>query len=311
MTGAEKQRCYYAEYDAEPPRRGGKSDTRVGPTVESDGSMQLPQTDLHVTVWGEGEPVVMVHGSFTADPASDDWIEQRPLSDRYQMIMPSRRGYFQSPPAEQGNFEVDADDIAQLLSGIENGAHLVAHSYGSLAAMLAAAQRPEAIRSLAVIEPPAFGVARGNPDVEAIIARLEPVFAAAPSLTPEAYLLSFRRALRGLPPDAPLELTEDERRELESPPARQGVEATMRERRPWEAIIPFEPLASAPFPKLVFSGGWSKAFDAVCDVLEQRLHAERAVCVGAGHAVQFVGQPFNERLVAFLGAIPPRPSSAS
>lgn len=189
---------------------------KAGPPVESESMMQLPQTNLHVTVWGEGEPVVLVHGSLTTDPASDDWIEQRLLAERYQLIMPSRRGYFQSPPAEQGNFEVDADDIAQLLGGIERGAHLVAHSYGSIGSMLAAAKRPDMVRSLTVIEPPAFGVARGNPDVEAIIARLEPVFAEASHLTPEEYLLAFRRALRGLPPDAPFELTEDERRQLKT-----------------------------------------------------------------------------------------------
>ena len=59
-------------------------------------------------------------------------------------------------------------------------------------------------------------------------------------------------------------------------------------------------LAAAPFPKLVVSGGHDPAFDAVCDVLEQRLGAERAVIPGAGHSVQRTGAPFNERLETFL-----------
>jgi pimeloyl-ACP methyl ester carboxylesterase len=59
----------------------------------------------------------------------------------------------------------------------------------------------------------------------------------------------------------------------------------MVERSPAEAVIPFDQLRPASFPKLVVSGGHSAAFDAVCDVLEQRLGAERAVLPGAGHSL--------------------------
>ena len=67
----------------------------------------------------------------------------------------------------------------------------------------------------------------------------------------------------------------------------------MVERPPWEADPPLEELAAARFPKLVVSGAHSRAFDAVCDVLEQRLDAERAVLPGAGHSPQLLGEPFN------------------
>jgi pimeloyl-ACP methyl ester carboxylesterase len=263
---------------------------------------QRPQPGLHVTTWGEGEPVVLVHGGLTyGDPADDDWAAQRPLAGRFQLIMPARRGYFQSVPTAHGDFQVDADDIAGLLG---DGAHLVSHSYGGLAALLAAAKRPDAVRSLAMIEPPAFAVARGNPDVEAFITRMEPLYASAAQLTPEEYLLRFRRAIRGLAPTEPLELTDEDRQTLAWPPGRQGVEATMRERPPWEAEIPLDTLAVTTFPKLLVSGKWSRAFDAVGDVLEHRLHAERAVFAGAGHAVQTIGQPFNDRLVALWLTVP-------
>jgi len=49
----------------------------------------------------------------------------------------------------------------------------------------------------------------------------------------------------------------------------------MIERGPWEARPPLDELGAASFAKLVVSGGWSTAFDAVCDVLEERLHAAR------------------------------------
>ncbi len=66
--------------------------------------------------------------------------------------------------------------------------------------------------------------------------------------------------------------------------------------------MPLDTLATTAFPKLVISGGWSRAFDAICDTLEQCLSAERAVIMGARHTVQFMGEPFNQRLLAFLRA---------
>jgi hypothetical protein len=74
----------------------------------------------------------------------------------------------------------------------------------------------------------------------------------------------------------------------------------MVERGPWEARPPLDELRASPFPKLVVSGGWSAAFDAVCDVLEQRLDAERAVLPGKGHNPQLLGAPFNELLTDFV-----------
>ena len=85
-----------------------------------------------------------------------------------------------------------------------------------------------------------------------------------------------------------------------SPELLQGARTLRVERSPAEAVIPFDALAAAPFPKLVVSGGHSVAFDAVCDVLEERLGAERAVLPGAGHSVQRLGQPFNELLTEFV-----------
>lgn len=271
--------------------------------------VRRPHTDLHVTILGEGEPVVLVHGSGACgDPAEDDWSAQRPLAGRYQLRVPARRGYFQSPPIARGDFAIDAADIARLL---RDGAHLVAHSYGGVGALLAAAQRPETVHSLTLIEPAAFAVARGDPDVEALIALRAPLSAEAQHLTPDEYLPRLRRAQRGLAPDAPFALSDEDRNILAWLPGRQGVEAAMHERPPWEAEIPLALLARTAFPKLIVSGTSSRALDAVCDVLERSLHAERAVFPGAGHAVQKIGQPFNDRLTAFWArtkTFPPRSS---
>jgi hypothetical protein len=84
------------------------------------------------------------------------------------------------------------------------------------------------------------------------------------------------------------------------PPALEaGARAALAERPPHEARIPVEILSAAPFPKLVVSGAHSAAFDAVCDVLEKRLGAERAVLPGAGHSIPRA-PGFNETLSEFL-----------
>jgi len=72
----------------------------------------------------------------------------------------------------------------------------------------------------------------------------------------------------------------------------------MVERLPSEAVIPFDALAAAPFPKLVVSGGHSAGFDAICDDLAERIGAARAVVEGAGHEIQFAGAPINDTLLA-------------
>ena len=87
------------------------------------------------------------------------------------------------------------------------------------------------------------------------------------------------------------------------PPAIEaGARAAIAERSPDQAVIPLDELAAAPFPKLVVSGGHNAAFDAVCDVLEQRLGAQRAVLPGAGHSIPRLGEPFNALLEAFVSS---------
>jgi pimeloyl-ACP methyl ester carboxylesterase len=241
-------------------------------------------TDLHVERWGEGPPVLLVHGSIGDGPAT--WSEQRPLAERWTLIVPDRPGYGQSGPIEREDFEVDAVHVSELLG---DGAHLVGHSYGGVISLLAAASRPEAVRSLVVIEPPAFAVAVGNPDVGALVARLKDHWRSSPR-DPEAFLRGFLGIVgAALDPPSPL------------PPAlERGARILLVERGPWEAQIPLAELAGTTFPKLVVSGAHNPAFEAVCDVLEQRLSAERAVIPGAGHSVQRTGAPFNERLEEFL-----------
>lgn len=227
--------------------------------------------------------VVLVHGSVGNGPAT--WAALEPLRRRFQLVVPNRGGYPPNPPLERIDFEQQAEELALLLGG---RAHLVGHSYGGVISLLMAARHPEAVRSLAVSEPPAFALARGRPEVEKLIGDLETFFAAGPD-EPEEFLRGFL-ALVGT--DAPLP-------DPLPPTLAQGARAAMAERPPWEAQIPLDQLAATAFPKLVVSGAHNPAFDAVCDVLEDSLGAERAVLPGAGHSLPRA-PGYAERLEAFL-----------
>ena len=242
---------------------------------------------VHVERAGDHGPIVLlVHGSLV--PGWQTWQAQRPLAEHYRLVVPHRAGYPPNAPLELIDFQVQATDIAEL---IEPGTHLVGHSYGGVVSLLAAAISGDRLRSLSVIEPPAFGLLRGQATVEELIARLIPIYA-DPDLGAREFVLRVAGTV-GATPNLPDPLP---------PEMIASAQATRIERPPWEAEFPFAVLRQASFPKLVFSGAHSAAFDAVCDVLVERLGAERAVIAGAGHSVQRTGEPFNQRLREFLAS---------
>ena len=58
-------------------------------------------------------------------------------------------------------------------------------------------------------------------------------------------------------------------------------------------------MAATSLPKLVVSGAHHPAFEAICDVLEKELTAERLVLPGYGHVVQLHPE-FNFLLADFV-----------
>ncbi len=240
---------------------------------------------LEVERLGEGPPVLFVHGDIVGPSLT--WRKQRELAERWSLIIPSRPGFGESPPLERNDFEVEAPMFAELLG---DGAHLVGHSYGAVIALLAAAERPEAVHSLTVSEPGSLRLAEGTPVVDEMIANGERLFGHASSIPSEDFLRLFRGGA-GSAYETPGELPEE---------LLHGVDLLKRERPSWEAEIPIETLASADFPILVVSGGHSPAFEAVCDALADGVSGERVVIPGRGHTVPSTGAPYNERLEAFL-----------
>ena len=133
-----------------------------------------PMTQPHIEQRGEGPRVLFVHGSVAS--GSMTWKAQYPLADRWTLLVLDRRGFGESPPADRDDFEDDARDIAEALG---DGAHLVAHSYGGVGALLAAAARPQAVHSLTLVEPAAYSVAVDQEHVRRTVDQVAAYFAAA------------------------------------------------------------------------------------------------------------------------------------
>jgi pimeloyl-ACP methyl ester carboxylesterase len=236
------------------------------------------------------------------------WSAQKPLAGRFEIVAPNRRGFPPGPDVAHVDFEdeavwleqfltPDAGNVAGKADDVRRadpdafgagGTHLVGHSYGGVIALLAAARHPELLRSLTVIEPPAFDVARGIPAADEFMARTEKHWTDGPR-DPGEFLRGFFALVGTSTPPGNF-----------TPELLQGARTLMVERPPSEAAIPLDELARAPFPKLVVSGDHSAAFEALCDILEERLGAQRAVLPGAGHSIQRLGEPFNELLATFV-----------
>ena len=252
-------------------------------------------TELHLVVWGEGVPVILVHGSMST--GTETFAEQKPLADAYRLILLDRRGYGGSPFTRCSDFDVDAHDIVDLL---EHPAHLVGHSYGAVGCMIAATMQPAKILSLTMIEPPAFGLLRGHDSVEQTIEHMKAAYAMSDPL-------DFYFAITAHPEGQPRPEMNFSEADLD------GIRTAMHQRPAWEAEIKLSELAAAPFPKLVVSGRRQHlppekrqqpntlAMLAVCDLLTERLGAQRAVFDKAAHNPQIeMAKLFNMRLLAFL-----------
>src|SRR5918997_814338 len=121
--------------------------------------MPIGGIELHVAApAGAGDPLVLVHGSWTDHTAFEAVAE--PLARSFRVIRYDRRGHSRSQygpgPAPRRR---DEDDLAELLEALGLGpAHLVGTSYGALISLALAVRRPDLVRSVLAHEPPVLGL---------------------------------------------------------------------------------------------------------------------------------------------------------
>jgi pimeloyl-ACP methyl ester carboxylesterase len=240
-------------------------------------------TSIAVVRDGAGPEVLLVHGG--ASPATT-WSGLEPLAQRWTLTYAYRRGYPPSPEPRDGrqDFEVDADDLAGLL---DDRPHVVAHSYGSLGALIAATRRPAQVRSLTIIEPPLY-VDASDPE----IARLKQLGDAVltDGLDADPAILREFLTLAGAPVIDGEPLSES---------VMHGVRRAHGGRLPGEARPALHVLREARVPTLVASGAHTPGLERICDGLAAELRAERVVAPGAGHFVA-AAPGFADRLDQFL-----------
>lgn len=113
----------------------------------------LEEVTLHYLTAGEGDPVVLLHG---IPQTSHEWRHVIPrLTKRYRVIAPDLRGLGDSSRPPRGyDKRTIADDVWRLVRdhlGIDRF-FLVGHDWGGPVAFSLAAQHPDAVRRLAILD---------------------------------------------------------------------------------------------------------------------------------------------------------------
>src|SRR4051794_26157175 len=132
--------------------------------------------------------LLLVHGSVVNAVA---WSAQHLLADRFELVTPNRRGFPPGPDVAAVDFE---DEAVWLEQHVVPGTHLVGHSYGGVIALYTGARCAASLRSLTVIEPPAFGIAAGDPAADEFVAGGIELWEHGPR-DPAAFLAAFLRSV--------------------------------------------------------------------------------------------------------------------
>lgn len=123
-------------------------------------SITVNGVDLYYETYGDGEPVLGIHGTPSSALLWED--AARRLADRGRCIIYDRRGFGRSlppGPIESIDLADHVDDAAALLDASAAGpAVVIGRSTGGQIAIELARRYPERVRALALLEPALFTV---------------------------------------------------------------------------------------------------------------------------------------------------------
>jgi pimeloyl-ACP methyl ester carboxylesterase len=129
--------------------------------------------EVEYEIGGEGEPVLLIHGSLVADSFLPLMAETS-LAD-YRLIRYRRRGVAGSSPHD-GPFSIErqAADASALLRqlGVPR-AHIAGHSYGAIIALQLAMDAADLVHSLLLLELPLLTAPTGQQLIEAMAPAIE------------------------------------------------------------------------------------------------------------------------------------------
>ena len=238
--------------------------------------------------------MVLVHGSAQGSQVGGDthWDNQQALADRgWQALVPDRPGHGRSPyPGRPDDADLDGALIAELLG---DGAHLVGHSFGGAVALAAAAQRPDLVKSLTVIELAMQQLGTDIPAVRRFIFKLVRIMLF--SLTPSRRILNFAAAV-GIP-----ESIRGGKSAEELASMGRGIKAL---RLPGKEALRQQlgVIEQRKMPFMVVTGGWNPAFEAVGARVAELGGGKQVVVASPHHFPQSISNEFNDLLDAFMRA---------
>jgi myxalamid-type polyketide synthase MxaB len=141
------------------PEQKAISGAAVAPLPMRERRLDGRDLSLCVCDWGadDGLPIVCLHGTMDHGP-SWEAVAQTLVADGYKVMAPDLRGHGRSGHlGAHGSYHVrdfvgDLDVVLRQLG--TDSVPLVAHSFGSMIAVIYAAARPERISALVLVEPP-------------------------------------------------------------------------------------------------------------------------------------------------------------
>jgi pimeloyl-ACP methyl ester carboxylesterase len=280
------------------------------PAVQTLSSEEAAKLPINLTRWGHSNfRMIIIHGGVQGNlgggPAT--FAKQEALAQQgWQIILPDRPGFGKSPSRGPDDMEADAVWISTLLDGVV----LVGHSFGGAEALLAAAQRPQGVRALVLIEPALHELLPRSEflekDDEARRDFLNFGEASLATKSPAEYALTIARFLgAGTDVKATLESNPDSANSL-------GCAVLRTRRAPPEMLRKAAQIvAQAKIHVLIISGGWSPTFDAIGALGAKLTGGEHVIVPSSNHFPQLTNpEVFNSILLSFANEKATKPHTA-
>jgi pimeloyl-ACP methyl ester carboxylesterase len=196
-----------------------------------------------------------VHGAGSFGSAA--WPRQHGMALSYDALFLRRHGYHPVADPVESSFDEDAAIVLRSLADDGRGAaggHVVAHSQGAIAAMMAAVERPDLVFSLTLVEPACLSLTAELPATAAHIGLMQPLFDVRDHMSDEDFQREFVRRVYATDLQQPA--TAEEKRSAR----RLRLQAPS-----WEA-----PLHIVPgVPTLVLTGGWEPLYEEIAGYLRE------------------------------------------
>lgn len=255
---------------------------------------------------GETGPVVMfvhggVQGGIGGGPPNFDG--QNPLADKgWRLKLLARPGFGDSPSRGPDDMEADGELIAGLMG---DDVHLLGHSFGGGSVLLAAAMRPEAVRSLILVEPAVQMMLSTDPEAATDPANKDAADIILKSLqtadTPATYAISF---LSSLGSDLKGEDNQIAAQLKADPDYATMLGCSLLRARlasPQDLRAAADRVAAAGIPVMVITGGYSPGQEATGRAVARLTGGRHVVVAAPSHFLQQdCPEAFNDALDAFL-----------